>query len=338
MPRTSKPPKGKKQPQPQPRQRKRAKGVNWKSGAVINPDRPLGQAVPGRPWRDGLVLLERRRRGGAQESGGVECFHAALELNARAVCAYAEVARYEKLPPDVEAELRQLPEACEAKFERAIVILTNLKSGTAYDAVVADRVARDVVARCLPAELARLLRVRRALEKGLNDATLAHEQEARFVKDNVGDNCRPGQAVLLRTFLGPSLRLSPEASAREINAALSKRMAFRPSSNVTVDALALIAFHAQINAAGIYADYLYLRDLLDLAIYAGAHTVGFSDPLDDADAATYRRMLCEGGEDLETDPHLRRERADLAAALRTVWRQIPGLAEATRRYGELPKP
>ncbi len=320
---------------PQARRRQRAKGFPWRSGAVINSERPLGQAVPGRPWKDAPVILQRRRRGGAQVSGDVACFHAALELNARAVCAYAEAARYETLPPEVEDALGRLPELSDRRHGTAIRLLTNYKSPHMHGRAVAEMVARNVGAKRHAAVLALLLRIRRALDKGVRDATVAHVQTARFVRDSVDNDRRPSEAVLLRTFLGPSLAGCGDVSARKTGTAPSRRTALRETSDVTVGELALMAFYAQVNPTTIYADYLYLGDLLNLAIHAGAHAVGFSDPLEAADAATYRCMLCGVGQDPETDPRLRRERADLAAALRQVWVQVSGLAEATRRYGTL---
>lgn len=320
---------------PQLQKRERDKGFDWRSGGVINPDGPLGKAVPGRPCHAVPVVLLRKKRGKAQFYAGIACFRSALELNARLVGEYVEAARYDTLSPEVEAAIGRMPHLSDRHLKEAVRLLTNLKSTRAYKRVIADAVTRDVRAKRHVADLARLMRVRRALEKGFQDVSSASEEIARFVRDNVDNNRRPGEAVLLRTVLRPSLLVPAEASAREIDVALSARTALRESSDVTTDQLALMAFHAQVNPAALYLDYGYLGDLLDLAVHAGRHALGFLEPLDEIDAATYRRMLCGVGQDAETDPNLRRERADLAAALRRVWVQVPGLEEATRRHGTL---
>ena len=322
-----------------PKQRRnRAKGLKWLAGVLINPDRPLGSAWPDRPWRDIPVVLLRRDRGGEQVYEDVACFVWALELNARAVYAYADTARDDALPPEVEQALAQLPELSDDRHREAVDRMTGFGSVAAHKAAVADTVAQAVRGRRHVAALAQLLRVRRALDQGRCDAALMHERCARFVRDSIDNNRRPSETVLLRTFLPFALADRAMASVRQIQAALFLRRALRRSSDVAVGDLALMAFHAGVNPSVVYFDYDYLGDLLALAVHAGARARGDLRPPSALDAATYRCMLCEGGEDPETNPHLRRERADLAAALRRVWVQVPGLAAATRQHGTLAAP
>ena len=313
-------------------ERKRLKGLDWKGWIIVNPDKPLGRAWPGRVARTIPIVLMRSDRGGLHVDEDVLRLELALELNARLIGAFVLALRSDVLPIHLEEALQAIPDFCEQQYECAVRKMTAIPTTEAHAAHM-DAAVKRVRRYDRVQELARLCRVQTGLVRGLEAARLTHERAARFIRDNVDNNRKPGEATLLKTFLAFSLVDRLMESVSTIKQLLQMRAALRSASDITYDEMLHIAFHGHVNAADLYLDYHYLEDLFELAIYAGRWALGIQEPMKPDDQDVFRTMLCGIGEDRETAPELRTLRAEMAVALRTVWRRIPGLEATTRCYG-----
>ncbi len=311
----------------------RRRSIQMSDGEVINRT-PLGRPVDGHGYDDIAMTFEKLSHGGRHTEHKVKCFRLSLELNARAIHAHGEAARDLPLSPQILGALGRVSDLSEKTYSTAVAQFTGLPSIETHAALLRDEIGRAAAAGRLVQELERRLRIRKVLHKGLRDATLLAKRFQSFKRENILKDRHPGDAVLVRTFT-PFLLPDPElTSAEQIGKIIEDASNLRSSSEVEPNELKIMAFDGQVNAALIYLDFDFMTDLLDLTVHAGAYALGARRTMKASDAATFQRMLCDGGEDVSMQA-ARPGRAKYARALRARWREVPSLAASTEYLGHL---